>query len=339
MKPQFWILLFLLIAVPALSQVFHVAEMNTDQIRALDRARTAVIIPGGILEEHGPYLPAFTDGYMSERLTGELAAAIAARPGWKALVFPLLPIGAEGSNALGRKFSFPGTYAVRSATLRAVFMDLASELGEQGFRWIFIVYIHGAGLHNRALDDASDYFHDAYQGQMVHLWGLVPVLQAWGNVLGGLSDAEKKEEGVSLHGGMDETSLMLYLQPRLVAPAYRQAPVRTGQTMQATIAVAQTADWPGYLGSPRLGTAALGEKIWKALSASFVSHALQILDGADPKKFPRYADLLTRVPAYTEADKDALARENAVADKQAAWLKQHGGPGGTADGTRRQQQF
>jgi creatinine amidohydrolase/Fe(II)-dependent formamide hydrolase-like protein len=41
--------------------MYRVAELNTEQIRALDRARTAVILPGGILEEHGPYLPSYTD--------------------------------------------------------------------------------------------------------------------------------------------------------------------------------------------------------------------------------------------------------------------------------------
>ncbi len=320
MKFKACMLLAFVLVLPAVAQVLHVGEMSTEQIRALDRQKTAVIIPGGILEEHGPYLPAFTDGYLSERLTTELAGAVVARPGWKALVFPLVPLGAEGSNSLGRQFDFPGSYTVRSATLRAVFMDLASDLGEQGFRWIFIVHIHGAGLHNRALDDASDFFHDTYGGRMVHLWGLVPVLSAWGQVLQGLPDAQKKEEGVSLHGGMDETSLMLYLQPRLVAPGYRTAPTRTGQTMQASIDVARTPGWPGYLGSPRLGSSVLGEKIWKALSNAFISHALQILDGADPKKFQRYGELLTRVPAYAEADKDALAHEALVEQKQATWL-------------------
>ena len=29
------------------------------------------------------------------------------------------------------------------ATLRAVYMDLANELGEQGFRWVFLVHNHG----------------------------------------------------------------------------------------------------------------------------------------------------------------------------------------------------
>ncbi len=313
--------LAIVLAPAACAQIFRVEQMNADQIRTLDRQKTVVIIPGGILEEHGPYLPAFTDGFMSQRLTGELASAIAARPGWKALIFPLIPLGTEGFNWVGGKASFPGTYAVRSATLRAVYMDLASELGEQGFRWIMIVHIHGAGLHNRALDQASDFFHDTYKGQMVHLWGLIPVLQAWGRVLNGLSEAEKREEGVSLHAGMDETSLMLYLQQAFVSPAYRSAPVHTGQTLKATVEVAKSPEWLGYLGSPRLGNAARGEKIWKALSAAFIQHALQILDGADPKKFARYGDALTRVPAYVEMDQAASAREKAIEDKQAAWLK------------------
>jgi hypothetical protein len=35
--------------------------MNTRQIQALDRQRTVVVIPGGILEEHGPYLSSYSD--------------------------------------------------------------------------------------------------------------------------------------------------------------------------------------------------------------------------------------------------------------------------------------
>jgi len=58
------------------------------------------------------------------------------------------------------------------ATLRAIYMDLASELGDQGFRWIFLVHNHGAPNHHQALNQASDYFHDTYGGTMVHLFGL-----------------------------------------------------------------------------------------------------------------------------------------------------------------------
>jgi creatinine amidohydrolase/Fe(II)-dependent formamide hydrolase-like protein len=297
-----------------------VAELNTSQIRALDRQKTVVLLPGGILEEHGPYLPAGTDRILSERLTDELAKGLAARnPTWRVLVFPEISVGASGSNELGGHFVFPGTYAVRPATLRAVFMDLATELGEQGFHWVFIVHVHGAPLHNRALDQAGDYFHDTYGGRMVHLWGLVPVLSGWGQALGSLTDAQKQEEGVSLHAGMDETSLMLYLQPELVDPGYKTAPVVTGHSLKESFAVSGAADWPGYLGSPRLASAAMGERIWKSFAAAAIDQAQKILDGADPAAIPRYADLLDKSPLYQGWIKAATAREQEIEARQRDW--------------------
>jgi creatinine amidohydrolase len=308
----------------AFAQVLQVAKMKTAEIRALDRAKTVVVLPGGILEEHGPYLPAYTDGILSERLTAELALAVAAaKPGWKVLVFPQIPLGASGSNELGGHFVFAGTYAIRPATLRAVFMDLATELGEQGFRWIFVVNVHGAPLHNRALDEASDFFRDTYGGRMVHLWGLVPVLGGWGRALQTLSDAEKKEEGVSLHAGMDETSLLLYLQPELVAPTYKVALVVTGHSLNESFEVAKAVDWPGYLGSPRLASAALGEKIWKSFVAAAIEHALKVLDGVDPTAFQRYADLLEKNPLYKGWIKESAAHEARLEATQQAWIRKH----------------
>jgi creatinine amidohydrolase/Fe(II)-dependent formamide hydrolase-like protein len=62
-----------------------------------------------MLEEHGPYLPAYTDGILSERLTDELArAAVSGMPGWTVLRFPQMPVGSSGSNELGGQFVFPG---------------------------------------------------------------------------------------------------------------------------------------------------------------------------------------------------------------------------------------
>ncbi len=316
--------LFLLLfpASHAAAQIRRVAELNTAEIRALERGKTVVLLPGGILEEHGPYLPAYTDGVLSERLTDELARGIAAqKPGWTVLVFPQIAVGASGSNELGQHFSFPGTYAVRPSTLRAVFMDLASELGEQGFRWLFVVHVHGAPLHNRVLDQAGDFFHDTYGGRMVHLWGLVPVLGGWGDALQSLSEAEKKEEGVSLHAGMDETSLLLYLRPELVSPRYKEAPIVTGQTLAEAFEAAKAADWPGYLGSPRQASAALGEKIWKSFASAALEHALKILDGADPATFVRYADLLEKNEFYQGWIRAAAARDEALGAKQREWLE------------------
>ena len=303
------------------AQVVRLADLNTTQIRALDRTKTVVLLPGGMLEEHGPYLPAYTDGILSERLTDELArAAVASKPGWTALVFPQMPAGASGSNELGGQFVFPGTYVVRPSTLRAMYMDLASELGEQGFKWIMVVHVHGAPLHIRSLDQAGDFFRDTYNGRMVNLWGLVPVLGGWGKVLGSLSDAEKKEDGVSLHGGLDEHSLMLHLKPELVAPGYKQAKAVTGQTMAESFSAARAADWPGYLGSPRLATAAIGKKIWDSFAAAAIEHMLAVLNGADPAQFQRYADLLEKNPLYQQWIAATTARDEALEAKERAWL-------------------
>jgi creatinine amidohydrolase len=324
MKPHLLALCLWCGAAPAAAQVVALADLNASQIRALDRSKTVVLLPGGMLEEHGPYLPAFTDGILSERLTAELARALVAKkPGWTALVYPQINFGASGSNEIGGQFTFPGTFVVRPSTLRSVFMDLASQLGDQGFRWIMVVHVHGAPLHIRAIDDAGDYFHDSYGGRMVNLWGLLPVLSAWGNAMvANMSDAQKKEDGVSLHGGLDEHSLMLHLKPSLVAPGYARAPAVAGATMQESFDVARKPDWPGYIGSPRLATAALGRTIWTAFAAAAVTHMLAVVDGADPAQYQRYADLLFRNPLYQkEWIEPAAARDEALGAKERAWLE------------------
>ena len=118
------------LAMPASAQIVRVGDLNTTQIRALDRSKTVVLLTGGMLEEHGPYLPAGTDAILSTQLALEVAQSIVAnKPGWTVLAFPQIPFGSTGSNEIGGLFSFPGTYAVRPSTLRAVFMDLASERG------------------------------------------------------------------------------------------------------------------------------------------------------------------------------------------------------------------
>lgn len=306
-------------ALPA--QVMQVADMDTRQIRALDRAHTVVILQGGMLEEHGPYLPTFTDGILSARLTSELAAGIVKqRPGWTALIFPPVSVGSSGSNEIGRQYSFPGTYAVRPSTLRAAFVDLASELGDQGFRWIMLVHVHGSPLHIGALDDAADFFHDTYGGTMVNLWGLMQVLGGWGGAMTDMTPQEKSADGLSLHAGMDEHSLMLYLRPDLVAKDYKAAPPVAGANYAEAFAVAQRTGWPGYLGAPHLATAEFGQRIWRAFSDATVKTAVEVLDGKDPGSYPRYLTYLKTLPQYREWIDSSNARDSMAGARLATWL-------------------
>jgi len=316
---------FTLLATQAFAQIYHVKEMNTEQIRALDRDKTVVLLPGGILEQHGPYLPSFSDGYMNERLTQEIADAIVERPGWQVLVFPLIPLGAGGANEIGSKYSFSGTYAVRFSTLRAVFMDLATELGEQGFRWVFVVHMHGAPNHNRALDQAGDYFHDSYGGHMVTLTGLMPAREARIEAAKKLmSEEEQREEGFAAHASMIETGRILFLRPDLVNPAYKKAPPQTGRNIDDLIQIAKAENWPGYFGSPRLASAAVGATLWKVFSSGIVDVALKILDGLDYRQIKRRGDVTRTIPANVAIDNAALAHDQTIESKQQEWLRNKG---------------
>jgi creatinine amidohydrolase/Fe(II)-dependent formamide hydrolase-like protein len=274
-----------------------------------------------MLEEHGPYLPAFTDGILSARLTDALADGIASQmPGWTVLRFPVISVGASGSNEIGGRFSFPGTYTVRPSVLRSAFMDLATELGEQGFRWIFVVHVHGSPLHIEAIDDAGDYFHDTYGGTMVNLWGLLPVLAGWGSVLGTLPDSVKREDGVSLHAGLDEHSMMLYLDSSLVSPEFRSAPTVAGGSYDSAFAVARRSGWPGYLGAPRLASAETGRAIWSGFSEATIRTAVEVLRGSDPAKYQRYMTFLRKSPLYQGWIRSARSRDSSGARQQEEWL-------------------
>lgn len=299
------------------AQVLRAVSMTSVDFARLDRARTAIVVPGGILEEHGPYLPIYSDGFINERLADSLAHAIAARPGWTAVVFPSIPLGNSAANDIGGRFSYPGTFTVRFETLRAIFMDLGDELGAQGFRWVFLVHLHGAPNHSRALDDAGDYFHASYGGRMIHLAGLTGVI---GALDGPKSAAERAVDGLPIHAGMDETSVLRFLAPALVRPGVETALDQADSTMNGVIRLARAPAWAGYLGAPRLSSATYGATVWRALTDSTTRIALRILDGADPRAMPRFATAMTESPPDVRLDAASRRAEQTRAARQQAWL-------------------
>lgn len=303
----------------AQSQIYKIAEMNTRQIQKLNLDKTAVLIPGGILEEHGPYLPSGTDCYSAEAYVDSLARAIVERPGWSAVIFPQIPLGNDPANTIGEVWKYPGSYPVRTETMRAVYMDLASALGDQGFRWVFVVLTHGAPTSHIVLTEVSDYFHDLYGGTMVDLLGLQPVSECCGITEKFLSKPELAEEGFTVHSGADETSLLYFLQENLLAPDFKTAPSWTAHSIPELVKAAKTSGWPGYFGAPRFANAALGAQIFHAYAEKINSEASQILDGADPRKIPRYADEI--YPAVAPFEEKALEHDRELEKQEQNWIK------------------
>ena len=314
---------FLLSACGAAAEagVLQYAELTAPEIDALDRAHTVVILVGGILEEHGPWLPSYTDGYASEKLAEAVAESVGARRGWTALVLPQIPLGSSGANDIGRRFVYPGSLVVRSGTLRAVYMDLADQLGEAGFRWILVVHLHGAPLQNRMLDEASDYFHDAHGGRMLHLYGLMRVLRGWSEGSAKLAPAIAGAERYCVHVCVDESSVVLALRPGLVAPGYEKAKPLVGGDIGDLEEIAGEPGWPGYFGTPAGAQANYGEAVLKALAREMTSAAKDFLDGREDALGARFADVAGGDPRERRIDADSLAFDAKLAARQAAWLE------------------
>jgi creatinine amidohydrolase/Fe(II)-dependent formamide hydrolase-like protein len=303
------------------SQILDVRDLTAVQIASLDRQRTAVILQGGILEEHGPYLPIYSDGWMNEYMTRQLADALVARPGWKVLIFPVLPLGSGGANELAGKRSFAGTFAVRPATLRSVYMDLADELGLQGFRWIFLMNAHGAPSHSRALFDACDYFRDTYGGSMVHLWGLAPMGQWFQDSQQLWNEEARKENGFLVHGDMLETSYLLFLRPSAIQAGYSDAPSYGSSTMGDVLRAAERPDWPGYVGAPRFATAARGAQALRDATGRITQLVTEILAGRDARSIPRRDEVVHSGPEQEKVDAAATSYDAALEKKQDEWLR------------------
>jgi creatinine amidohydrolase/Fe(II)-dependent formamide hydrolase-like protein len=310
------------LVMPAAAQIFDMREMSTIEIGALDLQKTVVIIPGGVLEEHGPYLPAYTDGYSNAYLARRVAEAIVARPGWTVLMFPQIPVGDGGANQVGKKHVFPGTYHLHASTLRAVFMDIASELGEAGFRRVFVISGHGAIQHQLAIDQAGDFFNDTYQGTMVHLTGVIRPTRTAPEL--GLTNDEASENGFDVHAGMNETSRMLFLRPDLVRPGYRTAQPQAGATWRDLVAKGAAGGWPGYFGSPRLATAARGAEIMRVQAQELSELAIAILDGFDHRTLRRRAAQSLTDGGVRDWDGAAVEHGRRIQEQQESWLRSKG---------------
>ena len=302
----------------ASAQILDVRELQPSQIAGLDRARTVFLLTGGILEEHGPFLPSYADGYQTEFVATKVAEAIAARPGWTVLRFPAIPLGVFPASEIGAKFSFPGSYGVRSTTLRAVYMDLVTDLGEAGFKWGFLLNLHGAPTHNQMLDQVAQYFSDTYGGRVTHLTGLASVAGAVPRDL--FSADQRKTEGFSVHADADEHSRVLFLRPDLVSPSITNAPPVVGKDFADLVALAKKDDWTGYFGTPAIATAAAGARAMNAIAQAAIDAALKVLDGAPDASFPRVAGLLANDPDVQRLLRTSVEHEQQIERRQNDWL-------------------
>ena len=150
------------------------------------------------------------------------------------------------------------------------------------------------------------------------------MLQSFLSAISGPKSKEQEaEDGYAIQPGMDETSWMLFLKPALVDPAFRQARPATAAKMEGLVAVAKARDWTGYLGSPRLATAAHGAAVANGVAAAAVGAVMKVLDGADPRMLERFATVMEKSATDVLLDAASLQAEAERTRRQEAWIEKH----------------
>ena len=306
------------------STIHSLDELTASQVAALDRERTIVILPVGMLEQHGPHLPigADTFGVVYE---GNGAARRVARDlvGWSVVMMPPINYGQSGANRLGDQRFHPGTYSIRQATLRAMVADIGAQLAANGFKWIFVTNGHGAPTHNIALNEACDFVSDTYGVTMLHLTALFradPKIQAIGDGITArhFSADEIRSFGMDVHAGVGETSGMLAVRPDLVRPVYKTLPSRAGTSIDELRSIAMRPDWQGYLSSPAKATAAYGREVETWWVNGFADLIVRAVRGENMFTHPRTPETIP-APIVSMLEGE-LAQEQAFQVKLDDWL-------------------
>jgi creatinine amidohydrolase len=108
----------------------------------------AVLLPIGILEEHGPHMGLAVDTLVPHLLSILTKRRLETRA-IAALVAPTFYWGVSASTA-----SFPGTFSVRPETMRAAIVDILTSLKSWKFAHIFVINWHLDYRHCRVILEA-----------------------------------------------------------------------------------------------------------------------------------------------------------------------------------------
>ena len=128
------------------------ADMNWTDIKRYAEENAIVLLPMGVIEEHGPHLCLATDTYIAHIYCNAIKQKLEEK-GYSAVIAPPFYWGicqaAKG---------FIGSFNIRPETAKALLFDILSSLKDFGFTHVFGVNGHGDIEHKIA---AMNAFRDA----------------------------------------------------------------------------------------------------------------------------------------------------------------------------------
>ena len=236
-------------------------ELRAPQVDTALSASSIIVQPLGAIEQHGPHLPFNTDLVIADRVAaGAVEAVGAAHDVW---MLPPLAYTKSNEHAWSS-----GTIWLSATTLLAVLDDIGRCIAKTPARKLVFLNGHGG---NSALVAAANRELRLAHGLMTFLaHPSIPPDQ------GGHSAAG--ELGMGIHGGTDETSLMLHLAPELVdmSVATRNVPEHLADNQHVKFGGSVAFGWlsndfgpDGHIGDPVPATAELGKTLFDGAVATF----------------------------------------------------------------------
>ena len=229
----------------------RLAELTSPRLEALRERRPVALWPVGAVEPHGPHAPLGTDTLISVGMCERAAARLDDPP---AVVLPALAFGVTRYGA-----AFAGAIGITEATLRAVVLDVAASVEQQGFRRLVIVNNHfepeQVATLRAAAAEAGALYLDLVRRRNAQR----------------LTDEFRRG---SCHAGRYETSLVLADAPQLVDSAAADLPANEVD-MPAAMAAGRT-DFlamgmdRAYCGAPAEASAEEGRATFETLTDMLV---------------------------------------------------------------------
>jgi creatinine amidohydrolase len=163
---------------------------------ALERGVTAVLLPFGSIEQHGPHMPLDTDCFIAREFALR-AAEHADREGVSLLVAPTINVTLSWYH-----MQYAGSMRLTTDTFLRVFRDVCDSLFHHGFETVIVVNGHGGNV--AALTVAVNHYYETTGRRM-------PVT----NWLELASDVIAELDTPTIHAEEAETSLAIALGQRV----------------------------------------------------------------------------------------------------------------------------
>jgi creatinine amidohydrolase len=131
--------------------MFELANIPFPEVERLARSgRALMILPVGVVEEHGAHLPLGTDSFAAEAYAASTAPHLE-DAGYEVVVAPTINYGVARA-----AIEFPGTLSIEPETLRSMVVEIGRSLSRHGLNRLVILNGHRDKYHMKALDDAKE---------------------------------------------------------------------------------------------------------------------------------------------------------------------------------------